>query len=168
MWSSKGHCGHQASLELANVVTNLLAHLAGKGQQLEPQAPLPPIDVLLVFSVFHCFFCKRLTLSRLEEMRDRRLSSWVQYVLSCSTLSLFSFALGPSFLSSSLPMATSDYHQTGAALQKHLNQLPNYILSIPYTTSLILYHSLWFHFSYWWLTDKELCPGNRDYTLIKE
>lgn len=76
----------------------------------------------------HCFFCKKpAPVSRLEEMKDRTLSSWVQYVLSCSSLSSLSSALGSGFLSNSWPTTTSDHQYTerrAAALQKFLHQLP--------------------------------------------
>lgn len=52
------------------------------------------------------FFCKVSTLSMLEAMRNGQFVLRVHYALTCSSLSSFFSASGPSFLSDSWPVAT--------------------------------------------------------------
>lgn len=95
---------------------------------------------LLFLSVFHCFFCKRPRLSRLEEVTDRSLSSCgtSSHVLVC----LHSPVLGQSFLSNSLPEPTPDRHQTRQPYRNFFPSCHN-CMATPYNKSRILYHYEW-------------------------
>lgn len=142
MWSSEGHCGHQSSLELVNIVANLLAPLAGKGQQLGPQLPYLPSSPSVSLSLPLLLLQKTYIVKAVGSERRKFVLMGVvsSHVLAC----LHSPVSGPSFLSNSLSMATSDHHQTWAAFRSFFTRCHN-CMSTPYTKSLIPYHSWWFH-----------------------
>lgn len=147
MWSSEGHCGHQASLELVNTVTNLLAPLAEKEQKLGPELPcLPSSPVYLSLPLLLLLKTYTVKARGNERQKFVLMGTVSSHVLVC----LYSPVSCPSFLSNSLPMATSDHQQAWIASQKFLHQ----IACLLHIISPLFHILMVVPFPYWWLTDR--------------
>lgn len=138
MWSSEGHCGHQASLELVNT-DEFASSSCWEGAEAGPRAPLSPIISCLSQS------------SIASSTEDLYFQGWRKWetevcphgcsVFSCSSLSSFSCFM--SILS--FQQLTYGNFRPSAGMGSLTEIYSPDCMSTPYNKPLIPYHSWWFH-----------------------